>query len=229
MSGHPVHPGHPESEPAWKGVTAGESRWAASIALLVAIICQVSLPTEFTRTRWLIPGIELGLLVWSVLINPSRLDRHSTALRRVNLAMIGLLTLANGRSAWNLVLHLLDGEETSATRILASGLAIWMTNVIAFALWYWEFDRGGPGRRSQGVRDEPDLLFPQMQVPELAPADWEPEFVDYLFVSFTNSTAFSPTDVMPMTQWAKLTMLAQSSVSFVTVLLVIARAVNTLS
>lgn len=216
-------------EPAWRRATEGESRWAASLALLVAIGCQVALPVEFTTHRWLVPGIELGLLVWSLLMNPNRIDRHSGAFRRLNLALIGLLTLANARSAWNLIDHVVDGEATSAARLLASGLAIWITNMIAFALWYWEFDRGGPGRRSEGVREYPDFLFPQMQNPELSPKDWEPSFVDYLYLSFTNATAFSPTDVLPMTQWAKLTMMAQSTVSFVTVILVVARAVNTLT
>ena len=214
------------SVPAWRRTTEGETRWAASLALLVAIACQIALPLEFTTRRWLIPAIELALLLGSLLMNPTRIGRHSPAVRRVSLAVIGLLTLANGRSAWTLIQHLIDGKETDATRLLASGLAIWVTNMIAFALWYWEFDRGGPGRRSEGVRDFPDFLFPQMQAPELAPPDWEPAFVDYLYLSFTNATAFSPTDVLPMTQWAKLTMLVQSSVSFVTVLLVIARAVN---
>ena len=169
------------------------------------------------------------MLVWSLLMNPNRIDRHSGALRRVNLALIGVLTLANARAAWGLVDHIVGGQATNAGRLLVSGAAIWVTNMIAFALWYWEFDRGGPGRRSEGIREYPDFLFPQMQNPDLAPKDWEPSFVDYLYLSFTNATAFSPTDVLPMTQWAKLTMLAQSSVSFVTVLLVIARAVNTLS
>jgi len=220
--------GATEPGPAWRRATDGETRWAASLALLVAIGCQVALPTEFTSRRWLVPGIELGLLAGSLVVNPSRIDRHSAVLRRLNLALIGLLTLANGRSAWNLVRHLIDGQEHDATRLLASGLAIWVTNMIAFALWYWEFDRGGPGRRSEGVRDHPDFLFPQMTSPDLAPAAWEPAFVDYLYLSFTNATAFSPTDVLPMTQWAKLTMMLQSTVSFVTVILVVARAVNIL-
>lgn len=219
----------PEPEPAWRRATAGESRWAASIALLIAIACQMVLPVEFTTYRWLVPAIELGMLVWSLLMNPNRIDRHSGALRRVNLALIGVLTLANARAAWGLVDHIVGGQATNAGRLLVSGAAIWVTNMIAFALWYWEFDRGGPGRRSEGIREYPDFLFPQMQNPDLAPKDWEPSFVDYLYLSFTNATAFSPTDVLPMTQWAKLTMLAQSSVSFVTVILVVARAVNTLS
>jgi uncharacterized membrane protein len=109
-----------------------------------------------------------------------------------------------------------------------TGAAIWATNVIVFGLWYWEFDRGGAIERAAGDRQYPDLLFPQMTSPDLAPPDWEPGFVDYLYVSFTNATAFSPTDVLPMTRWAKLTMMTQSAISVVTLALVIARAVNIL-
>ena len=110
--------------------------------------------------------------------------------------------------------------------LLASGAAIWLTNVIAFALWYWEFDRGGPVARAHGRTAVPDFQFVQMQSPELAPPDWEPEFVDYLYLSFTNATAFSPTDVMPLSRWAKMVMLVQSAVSLVTVALIISRAVS---
>jgi uncharacterized membrane protein len=100
--------------------------------------------------------------------------------------------------------------------------------VIVFALWYWELDRGGPAARAAARKVHPDFLFPQMTTPELVDPDWEPEFVDYLFLAFTNATAFSPTDTMPMSRWAKLAMMAQASVSVVVVALVIARAVNIL-
>ena len=112
--------------------------------------------------------------------------------------------------------------------LLASGASIWATNVIAFGLWYWEFDRGGPVRRAEGTAQHPDLMFPQMASPELAPPDWEPHFVDYLYMSFTNATAFSPTDVMPLARWAKMTMAVQSAVALLVGVLVIARAVNVL-
>jgi len=113
--------------------------------------------------------------------------------------------------------------------LLLTGGAIWLTNVIAFGVWYWELDRGGPAARAHATRQHPDFLFAQMQTPELAPDDWEPAFVDYLYVSFTNAAAFSPTDVLPLSRWAKLTMLVQSAVSLSTVALVVARAVNTLA
>jgi uncharacterized membrane protein len=112
--------------------------------------------------------------------------------------------------------------------LLTTGASVWLTNVIAFGLWYWEFDRGGPVVRAAGTMRHPDLMFPQMASPELAPPDWEPQFVDYLYLSFTNATAFSPTDVMPLARWAKLTMLVQSAVSLAIGALVIARAVNIL-
>ncbi|MFN8052187.1 MAG: hypothetical protein U0Q22_12155 [Acidimicrobiales bacterium] len=217
------------TEPAWRRPTNGESRWAASIAIVVAIGCQVLLPVQFSlRPQYLIPAIEAVLLVGSIAVNPNRIDRHSSALRYANLVVIAVLSGANLWSASILIRHLLHGQETDATRLLASGAAIWITNVIAFALWYWEFDRGGPGRRSEGVNRYPDFLFPQMQAEDMAPPEWEPEFVDYFYMSFTNSTAFSPTDVLPLSQWAKLTMMSQSALSFLTVILVVARAVNTL-
>jgi hypothetical protein len=186
------------------------------------------LPVEFTTYRWLMPAIELGMLVWSLLMNPNRIDRHSGvaagepgADRRVD--------AANARAAWGLVDHIVGGQATNAGRLLVSGAAIWVvTDDRVPRCGIGSSTAAGPGAAAS-IREYPDFLFPQMQNPDLAPKDWEPSFVDYLYLSFTNATAFSPTDVLPMTQWAKLTMLAQSSVSFVTVLLVIARAVNTLS
>ena len=105
---------------------------------------------------------------------------------------------------------------------------MWTTNVIVFAVWYWEFDRGGPAARARGTDPYPDFLFTQMTAPEHAPPDWEPAFVDYLYVSFTNSTAFSPADTMPLAAWAKLTMLGQASVSILLLVLVVSRAVGIL-
>jgi uncharacterized membrane protein len=219
----------PDARPAWQRATEGESRVAAALALVVAIVLQLSLPAELTvRPRWLVPAILTVLLALSIGVNPNRIDRHSAQLRRLNLAVIGLLTAANAWSAASLVKHIVEGEAHDPSRLLGSGALVWVTNMIAFGLWYWEFDRGGPGRRSEGANPFPDFLFPQMQARELTPEDWEPEFLDYLYVSFTNATAFSPTDVLPMTQWAKLTMMVQSIVSFGTVILVVARAVNIL-
>ncbi len=134
--------------------------------------------------------------------------------------------------AWSvarLVTGLVQGTEGSTARpLLVTGGAIWLTNVIIFALWYWEFDRGGPVARANATRMYPDFLFAQMTSPHLAPADWEPTFGDYLYLSFTNAAAFSPTDVLPLSRWAKMGMTAQAAVSIATVALVVARAVNIL-
>ena len=100
--------------------------------------------------------------------------------------------------------------------------------MLTFAVWYWEFDRGGPLERALGTHEMPDLLFPQMTTPDMAPRDWEPEFLDYLYLAFTNSMAFSPTDTLPLSRWVKFVMLLQSLLSLVIAALVIAKAVNTL-
>jgi hypothetical protein len=105
---------------------------------------------------------------------------------------------------------------------------LWATNVLLFSLWYWELDRGGPIAREQQKTAFPDFLFPQMIDPQFAPSDWRPMMLDYLYVSFTNATAFSPTDTMPLSRWAKLLMAVQSGTSLATLGLVVARAVNIL-
>ena len=107
-------------------------------------------------------------------------------------------------------------------------MLIWLTNFLIFALWYWEMDRGGPGKRAAGHDGPPDFLFPQMSDDRIEPRDWRPQFIDYLYVSLTNATAFSPTDTMPLTPMAKIIMGVQSIVSLVTIGLIVSRAVNIL-
>jgi hypothetical protein len=219
-----------EHAPAWRRVTPGESRWAVVGAIVVALVLQVTLPDRLTMvSRWLLPGLELAVLVTLIIAFPARFDRESRARRIGGLVLAALLSIANAYSALLLVTGLVAGRlGQSAGPLFANGVAIWLTNVIAFAVWYWEFDRGGPAARAMARRPLPDFLFAQMQSPELAHPDWEPGFVDYLYLSLTNATAFSPTDVLPLTAWAKLIMAAQSLVSLLTVALVVARAVNVL-
>ena len=219
----PVHP-------AWRRVTRGEGRWPVTAAVAVAIALQFALPDRLNlSSRYLLPAIEAVLLVALVAVNPRRIERMSPRLRLMSLTLIAVASLANAYSAGQLVLGLVHGTEGSAAApLLSTGGAIYLTNIIVFALWYWELDRGGPAARSQALHVYPDFLFPQMATPHLADPDWEPGFADYLYVSFTNATAFSPTDTMPLTRWAKMTMLLQSAVALVTVALVIARAVNIL-
>ena len=124
--------------------------------------------------------------------------------------------------------HLLNGGKENGHQLILSGIVLWCTNVLLFGLWYWEIDRGGPPARAKGEPDRADFLFPQMTDPKWAPANWMPKLIDYLYVSLTNATAFSPTDTMPLTPTAKWLMSAQSLVSLVTIGLVVARAVNIL-
>jgi hypothetical protein len=215
---------------AWNSVTREEPRIQVTIAVVVAIGLMLALPERVTtHPRWVLPTAAALLLIGVFVAKSARLERRTRALRIASLALIGVMSIANATSAGRLIVDLVRGEGIrNPTTLLLTGAAIWFTNVIVFGLWYWEFDRGGPVERALGTSPFPDFLFPQMTSPELAPPEWEPGFVDYLYVSFTNATAFSPTDVMPMTRWAKLTMLTQSTISVITVALVIARAVNIL-
>ncbi|WUH94776.1 hypothetical protein OG900_34610 [Streptomyces sp. NBC_00433] len=216
--------------PAWRRVTRGEPRWASTAAVVAVVVIQLTLPARLTvHPRWLMPAVELVLLVALMAGNPHRIERGSRTIRVLELGLALVIGGANAYSAVRLVDDLIRGTETSAAgTLLLTGGAIWLTNAVIFALLYWELDRGGPAARAQGERDMPDFLFVQMQSPDLAPPHWEPAFFDYFYLSFTNSTAFSPTDVMPMSRWAKALMLAQSAVSLLTVVLVVARAVNIL-
>jgi hypothetical protein len=190
----------------------------------------ITLPDDVAlRPRWLLPALSAVLLAALVAANPRRINRRSTALRAGSLVLIATISLSNGWSAGRLISDLVQGTSTgSASRLLVTAGAIWLTNVIAFGLCYWELDRGGPAGRAHAIRAHPDFLFPQMERPELAPEDWEPAFVDYLYIAFTNAAAFSPTDVLPLSRWAKLTMGFQAAISLSTLALVVARAINTL-
>ena len=216
--------------PAWRRRTSGEPRWAVSIAVALAIGLQLSLPSTLAfPPRWLLPSLGLALLVGLVIANPRRIDRRSTGLRATSILLIGVMSMANAVSAGRLIAHLLNGTATEdAGLLLRWGGAIWLTNVVVFALWYWELDRGGPAARAEGAHQYPDLLFAQMATPEIAPSNWEPQFLDYFYLAFTNATAFSPTDVIPLARWTKMMMLLQSVVSVSTLVLVVARAVNIL-
>jgi uncharacterized membrane protein len=208
--------------------TAGEQRWPASLAVIVTIGLQLVVPAHLAiQPRWLLPGVEFLLLVVLAIADPGRVNRESRLLRVLGLVVVSAASLATAYSAVRLVAHIASGGGgESAVQLLVSGGEIWLTNVIVFALWYWEVDLGGPAARANARRVHPSFLFPQMSAPHLAPEDWEPEFVDYLYLSFTNASAFSAADTVPLTRWAKLAMIFQAAISFGTVILVIARAVN---
>ena len=216
--------------PAWRRETRGEPRWHIIVAVTAAMFLQWPLPSRLVlfRPTWVLPVLEGALLLVLVgLERQMRIDRESKLLRGVSMAATGLLSVANAWSALRLVMGLLNGTEGhSAGPLLAYGAVIWLTNVIVFSWWYWELDRGGPASRAHGTKQCPDFMFPQMSEPELAPKEWEPNYLDYAYLALTNATAFSPTDTMPMTRWAKAAMTVQTFVSIVVVALVVARAVN---
>jgi len=216
--------------PAWHRITEGEPRWPASVAILLMIGLQVRLPDTFTPTgRYLLPVLELVLLVVLLAVNPRRISRRTTLTRTLGLLLIALASLVNAWSVVRLVHELLTShQQVTAVTLFEVGANIWLTNILIFALWYWELDRGGPGARATGDDPQPDFLFPQMAETSIDFHHWEPQFVDYAYVSFTNAAAFSPTDTMPLSRWAKVAMMLQSAVSLVTAILVIARAVNVL-
>jgi hypothetical protein len=218
--------------PAWLRRTEGEQRWAVTAALLVAIAIQLMLPERLSiHPRWLVPVLEFALIVALGIVNPHRRVPKSPAriVRVLGLLLAAAVSLANGWSAVQLVRDLIHGSHgITPVQLLMTGGGIWLTNIIAYSLWYWEWDRGGPVARAMGTHKYPDFLFPQMQQEGIARPDWEPEYVDYLYVAFTNATAFSPTDVMPLSRWAKLLMASQSTISLLTLALVVARAVGVL-
>jgi hypothetical protein len=217
--------------PAIGWARGGELRWPVSVVVLLVVVMQMALPAQYRlESRWLLAAGEVALLVAVTALNPHRIERPSLLVRTLGLTLLVLMSLANLDAVARLVYRLLTGTEGSdATALLLTGAAIWLVNVVIFALWYWEFDRGGPVTRATGTDPNfPDFLFAQMTTPEVAPPTWRPTFLDYLYLSFTNATAFSPTDTLPLARWAKLLMMLQSAVSLVTVALVIARAVNVL-
>src|SRR5580658_6562388 len=216
---------------AWGVPSRGEMRWPAQVATLTAIALQLVLPGRLIQglgNRALIPALEGVLLLVLLVTNPGRISKEEMRLRFVGVGLIALVTAVNMVSLVELIHALLYGSRAGGRALVYASLPIWLTNVIVFGLWYWELDRGGPAARQLSTHRAPDFLFPQMSTPGASPG-WAPDFLDYLYTSFTNATAFSPTDTMPLTAWAKLLMMLQSLASLVTVAVVISRAVNILS
>ena len=216
-----------------------ESRYEATFAVALVIGLQVLLAVVSLAAGWklaglpgwvwLIPAVpEAALLVtlaWS--LPRHRLEQLGRR-RTVALILDGVITVANAAALVALIASLLSAQEKHGGELLLKGATIWGTNVITFGLLYWEFDRGGPIRRRAPDPPPRDFQFPQDADPALAEPDWHPRLADYVYLSYTNSIAFSPTDVMPLTRRVKMMMLTESAISATTVLLVAARAVNIL-
>jgi hypothetical protein len=219
--------------PAWQRRTQGELRWPVTVTTAVAVGLQMAVPDRLVLVHpsWVLPATQGALLIVLVVANPHRINNESRALRLLALTFAALLSLANLWSLARLAIGITQGTTgTTPSHLLITGALIWLTNVIVFGLWYWEFDRGGPVARALNTKQYPDFQFVQMvSPPVMVPPDWEPHFVDYLYLAFTNAAAFSPTDVMPLSRWAKIAMTVQSAISIVTVALVVSRAVNILT
>ena len=218
-------PGRPYPPPP-----ASEPFWPAQVTVLGAIALQLLLPERLTAgPSWLIPALEGALLLGMFMATPRQLEHEHPRRRRVALGLTAFVSAANVYSLWALTQLLLHSKVSNGRELIVSGMLIWLTNFLIFALWYWEMDRGGPGKRAAGHDLAPDFLFPQMSDDRIEPRDWRPTFFDYLYVSLTNATAFSPTDTMPLSAAAKGTMGIQALVSLVTIGLIVSRAVNILA
>jgi uncharacterized membrane protein len=221
-----AQPGRPYPPPA-----ASEPFWPAQLTVLAAIGLQLALPERLTvGPSWLVPALEGVLLAGLVIVNRNQIEDEHPRRRRVALGLTAIVTAANIYSLGALTHFLLHSQPKTGEghQLIIAGTLIWLTNFLIFALWYWELDRGGPGVRAAGRDGPPDFLFPQMSDDRIEPLQWRPTFVDYLYVSLTNATAFSPTDTMPLSAMAKIVMGVQSMVSLVTIGLIVSRAVNIL-
>lgn len=202
-----------------------------ALAVVAAGALHATLPPQLrvVDVPWLIPAFILALLAALMIADPGRIDRQSGWLRVMTDVLIALITVVNGWAAVKLVAGiLLTSQFDNATVLLASGAALWLTNVIAFALWYWDLDGGGAAARANRSGSGHAFVFPEMNNQAYVEAGWYPKFIDYLHLSFTTATAFSPTDVSAIRSWAKLLMMAEEAISLVVALLVVARAVNIL-
>jgi hypothetical protein len=200
-----------------------------AIAVVATGLLRAALPPELRNgdAAWLFLVLVVGLLAVLIVGDPGRIDRDRPWLHNLTTALIGLISVANADAAVRLVVGIVNVSNftQNAKVLLASGGAIWLSNIIAFALWYWNLDRGGPAARA-GVA--PALIFPEMLHPQHVEEDWYPKFVDYFHLAFTTATAFSPTDVSAIKPWMKLMMMAEEAISLVVAILVVARAVNIL-
>ena len=207
----------------------GEPRWPMAGAVIAAIVLTVLLPADMrVGPIWLLPSVEGLLLVMLIAGDPGTINRRSSVLRAMSIALVALLVIDALAATIRLVDDLVHGGNVtnSAEDLLQAGSVVWVSNNIAFALLYWELDGGGAAARAHHRSSHPDLAFPQQLNPGIGPDDWQPRFIDYLYLGFTNATAFSPTDAMPLVPWAKIAMAVQSVISLVILGLVIARAVN---
>ena len=212
-------------------IVQGETRILPSVVVVVLAVLPFLLPSEvFPSAAWLAGPLALGLLVAVIASDPGRIDRRSGLVRGLSITLTLVLVFVAGAAAVALVVELVDGapDLQNASTLLTTGALVWVDVTLTFALLFWELDGGGAAGRLHSGRKFPELAFPEDLNPELAVPGWRPTITDYLYLAFTNATAFSPTDVMPMRRWVKVLMAVQGTISLALLSLVIANAVNIL-
>jgi hypothetical protein len=231
MATEPDQARWPAAEPA-AAAERGEHWWPVAVAIIVVAGLHVALPARYrVQPGWVVPVILIVPLAALIAGDPGRIDRQKTWLRILTGVLIAVITVANLLAAGRLVVDILTNNKlyaNNAVGLLAAGGVIWATNVIAFALWYWDLDRGGAAARAHPLARPPAFVFPEMQHPGYVPATWVPRFIDYLFLAFWTATAVSPTDTVAVKPWAKLLMMLEAAGSIALAALVIARAINIL-
>lgn len=219
----------------------GEARLPSALVVVAAIALYALLPEQLILgPRLVIPALEVVLLAALVIVNPRRMTRDSPWERAAALTLVGLVATANAIALVLLLRQLVTTDDSRAVELLIAAGQVWLTNVIVYGLAFWELDRGGPVARTHLPRAElprADFRFPQdedhdtideVRAGSSRASDWVPAIVDYLYVSLSNSSAFSPTDTMPLSSRAKILMGIESTSALVISVLVIAKGVGSL-
>lgn len=203
-----------------------EPRWPPLAALLLAALLEMSLPGDLILgggwIRWVIPALVVVLILVAAASPVDESDRR----RRLGITLAALVTLANAVAIGELVYGIVGAAGFEGRYLIVAALQVWFTNVIIFAVWFWEIDGGGPRHRALAPPVPHEYLFAQYTLPE--PWTWRPAFWDYLYVSFTNSVSFAPADVLPLRHRMKLLMALQSVLSLMVILVIAARAISIL-
>lgn len=222
--------GAAESVPV--GRRQGEHWWPVVLAIVAVAALHVVLPARYRiQPAWVVPAVLAVLVAALIIGDPGRIDRQRPLLRVLTATVIAVITVANLVAAGRLIHDILTNDKTfvnNADGLLATGAVVWLTNVVAFSLWYWDLDRGGAAARAHDPNRPAAFVFPEMLHTQLVAQPWTPRFVDYLSLGFWTATAFSPTDVSAVRPWSKLLMILEALVSLALATLVIARAINVL-
>ncbi len=206
-----------------------EPRWPPVVAILAVFVLLEVLPHHvYAMPRWVSYGVLVVAIAPMVMVMVSTDNAVWLRIERVAIMLLASAYAGNTAAELGDMIGIITVHppETRSVSLLTSSFAIWITNVLTFSLLYWQVDAGGPSRIARGIARRPDWLFPQASAREFAPPDWRPLYIDYLSLAFNTATAFSPTDVLPLTQRAKALMMLESTISLLTLVLVAARAVN---